>query len=126
MRWRRATLCSAGTRKSQPRLGNFGPALGTAGRPAPARRGHERRGSARPRLDPFHWRATRKLSPAGVRSREVRVMKPRTRLDKVVQIRERAEDDALDGLARARSAADRARGRLAGAVAAAQADARQA
>jgi flagellar biosynthesis chaperone FliJ len=51
-------------------------------------------------------------------------MKPRTRLDKVVQIRERAEDDALAGLARARSDADRARDRLARAVAVAQADGR--
>lgn len=53
-------------------------------------------------------------------------MTPRTRLDKVVQFRERAEDTALAGLARARTDADRARDRLAEAVAAARADGRSA
>jgi flagellar export protein FliJ len=51
-------------------------------------------------------------------------MTTRTRLDKVVQIRKRAEDDALAGLARARAALDCARDRLAQAMRATQCDAR--
>jgi flagellar export protein FliJ len=53
-------------------------------------------------------------------------MTPRTRLDKVVQIRERAEDDALAGLARARAVVHGARDRLAHAVQATRHDARAA
>jgi len=49
-------------------------------------------------------------------------MTPRTRLDKVVQVRERAEDDALAGLARAQAAVGRARDRLALAVEATRQD----
>lgn len=52
-------------------------------------------------------------------------MTPTTRLDKVVQLRERAEDHALAGLARARAAVDTARGRLADAMQAAQRDGRR-
>ncbi len=53
-------------------------------------------------------------------------MTPKTRLDKVVQVRERTEDDALLGLARARVSVDRARERLARAVAVTQQDERAA
>jgi len=49
---------------------------------------------------------------------------PRTRLDKVVQVRERAEDAALVGLARAREQVERAQCRLSSAVEASQRDAR--
>ncbi len=52
-------------------------------------------------------------------------MTPRTRLDKVVQIRERAEEHALAGLARARAAGDAARGHLADAVETARRDGRR-
>ncbi len=51
-------------------------------------------------------------------------MTPRTRLDKVVQVRKRAEDDALAGLVRARATVERARERLARAVQATRQDAR--
>jgi flagellar export protein FliJ len=51
---------------------------------------------------------------------------PRTRLDRLVQLRERTEDGALSNLARARQALGRAQERLAGAVAAARADTRSA
>jgi len=47
---------------------------------------------------------------------------PKTRLDRLVQIRERTEDGALSNLARARQALGRAQERLAGAVAQAHAD----
>lgn len=50
----------------------------------------------------------------------------RTRLDKVVQLRERAEDHALAHLAQARATVDRARDRLARAVEATRADGRAA
>jgi flagellar protein FliJ len=53
------------------------------------------------------------------------VMTPSTRLDKVVQIRERAEDDALAGLARARAAVESARDRLTEAAQAARRDTRR-
>lgn len=52
-------------------------------------------------------------------------MTPRTRLDKVVQIRERAEDHALAGLGRARAAVESARERLAGAVQVTKLDSRR-
>ena len=52
--------------------------------------------------------------------------KPRTRLDRVVEVRERAEDAALTAFAEARAASERARLRLAQAVAATRADARAA
>ncbi len=55
-----------------------------------------------------------------------KVMTPRTRLDKVVQVRKRVEDDALAGLARARAAVGRARDRLALAVEATRQDDRRA
>ena len=51
-------------------------------------------------------------------------MTPRTRLDKVVQIRKRTEDDALTGLVRARAMVEGARDRLAQAVEATRRDAR--
>jgi len=51
---------------------------------------------------------------------------PKTRLDRLVQLRERTEDGALSNLARARQALGRAQERLAGAVAAARSDARSA
>jgi flagellar export protein FliJ len=50
----------------------------------------------------------------------------KTRLDRLVQLRERTEDGALSNLARARQALGRAQDRLAGAVAAARSDARAA
>jgi flagellar export protein FliJ len=53
-------------------------------------------------------------------------MKPRTRLDRVVELRERAEDDALSRFARARAIAQEARERHARAAEAARADARRA
>jgi flagellar export protein FliJ len=53
-------------------------------------------------------------------------MLPRTRLDRLVQLRERSEDGALANLARARQVLGRAQERLAGAVAAARADHRRA
>src|SRR6266545_4202729 len=49
---------------------------------------------------------------------------PRTRLDKVVDLRERVEDHALASFARARTSAHGARARLDGAVQASRADAR--
>lgn len=51
---------------------------------------------------------------------------PKTRLDRLVQLRERTEDGALSNLARARQALGRAQDRLAGAVAAARSDHRTA
>jgi flagellar export protein FliJ len=51
---------------------------------------------------------------------------PRTRLDKLVQLRERAEDDALAGFARARAALHVAREHLDDAVQASRVDARSA
>ncbi|MFL5262363.1 MAG: flagellar export protein FliJ [Anaeromyxobacteraceae bacterium] len=51
---------------------------------------------------------------------------PKTRLDKVVQLRERVEDDALVSFARARASLEDARQELAGAVCASRADARAA
>jgi flagellar export protein FliJ len=51
-------------------------------------------------------------------------MTPRTRLDKVVEIRQRTEDGALAGLARAQAAVGRARERLARAVDASRKDGR--
>ena len=51
---------------------------------------------------------------------------PKTRLDKVVQLRERVEDDALVGFARARASLEVAREELAGAVRASHADSRAA
>jgi flagellar export protein FliJ len=53
-------------------------------------------------------------------------MTPRTRLDKVVQIRKRSEDDALAGLVRARAVVESARDRLAQAVEATRRDGRAA
>jgi flagellar export protein FliJ len=47
---------------------------------------------------------------------------PKTRLDRLVQLRERTEDGALSNLARARQALGRAQERLDGAVAAARSD----
>ena len=41
-------------------------------------------------------------------------VEPKTRLDKLVQVRERGEDSALEGLARAQSGLGRATERLAG------------
>jgi len=49
---------------------------------------------------------------------------PRTRLDKVVKVRERAEDAALVGLVRARAQVERAQGQLSLAVEASQRDGR--
>jgi flagellar export protein FliJ len=51
---------------------------------------------------------------------------PKTRLDRLVQLRERTEDGALSNLARARQALGRAQEQLAGAVAGARADHRDA
>jgi flagellar protein FliJ len=51
---------------------------------------------------------------------------PKTRLDKVVQLRDRVEDDALVSLARARASHDQAREALDGAVRASRADRRAA
>ena len=51
---------------------------------------------------------------------------PKTRLDKVVQLRERVEDDALVSFARARASLEDARQELAGAVRASRTDARAA
>jgi flagellar protein FliJ len=51
---------------------------------------------------------------------------PRTRLDKVVELRGRAEDEAKASLARARSSVDGARSRLDGALRSSLADARSA
>ncbi len=51
-------------------------------------------------------------------------MTPRTRLDRLVQLREKQEDDALVGLARARAHVDEARARLQLAEHAARADGR--
>ena len=51
-------------------------------------------------------------------------MTPRTRLDKVVQVRERKEDSALDALVEARTATALARARLERAEEAARADSR--
>jgi flagellar export protein FliJ len=51
-------------------------------------------------------------------------MTPRTRLDKLVQLREKKEDDALAHLARARASVEAARARLELAVHATRADAR--
>jgi flagellar export protein FliJ len=51
-------------------------------------------------------------------------MSPKTRLDKVVQLRERTEDDAIGALARAQAALGAAREKLERARAATQADAR--
>jgi len=51
-------------------------------------------------------------------------MKPRTRLDRVVELRERAEDDALSRFASARSIAHDARERFARAVEATREDSR--
>jgi len=50
------------------------------------------------------------------------MMQPKTRLDRLVQVRERTEDGALANLAKAREMLGRAQRRLGGAVAAAQAD----
>ena len=50
---------------------------------------------------------------------------PKTRLDKLVQIRERREDTALDNLARAQMALSRAQQRLSGAIQSARADHRK-
>jgi flagellar biosynthesis chaperone FliJ len=52
------------------------------------------------------------------------VAPPKTRLDKVVQLREQVEDDALASFARARTALDRAREELDGAVRTSRADGR--
>ncbi len=50
---------------------------------------------------------------------------PKTRLDKVVKVREKQEEGALGNLANARASLNRARERLAGAVSKAQSDGRQ-
>jgi len=51
-------------------------------------------------------------------------VEPKTRLDKLVQVRERGEDSALENLARAQSSLGRAAERLAGLRQAARADGR--
>jgi flagellar export protein FliJ len=51
-------------------------------------------------------------------------VEPKTRLDRLVQVRERMEDSALQNLARAQSSLGRATARLAGLRQAAQADGR--
>ena len=51
-------------------------------------------------------------------------MTPPTRVDKVVELRERAEDEALCGLARARATVEKAQERLSRAVAVTREDAR--
>jgi flagellar export protein FliJ len=53
-------------------------------------------------------------------------MVPKTRLDRVVQVRERTEDSALENLARAQSSLGRAAARLAGLRQEAQSDGRAA
>jgi len=53
-------------------------------------------------------------------------MVPKTRLDRVVQLRERSEDHALDNLARAQTSLGRATARLAGMRQEAQSDGRAA
>ena len=53
------------------------------------------------------------------------MMLPRTRLDRLVQLRERTEEGALSSLARARQVLGKAQDRLAGAISAARADHRR-
>jgi flagellar export protein FliJ len=61
---------------------------------------------------------------SGMERGDMSGMEPKTRLDRLVQVRERGEDTALENLARAQSSLGRAAERLAGMRQAARSDAR--
>jgi flagellar export protein FliJ len=124
-----AELGEAAEKGRPARAGRFGRVAGTDGRAAHGAGASPPRAFRRGRQHAEAGLAFAGFPPSNGRCRRAsggKVMTPRTRLDKVVQIRERAADDALAGLARARTAADSARDRLAHAVRATRHDARAA